>query len=229
MRCPVKYLLVEMDQDLYDGYRIEGGLKIYVNNTWEPGEFSMIEATVVGVPGRHGYGPEGNGFRIDMQPGDRVIMSYAVVFDYIEQPDQDTPRYKNLIQFEGRKYWKCALGHVFAYIRDGVTHMVNGWVMADPAYDEQPDYDSLRRIESAVSGGNFDNTEALTAALPILKERRKDQAVIRHIGRPLEGEPCLSVSAGDKVWADGRYIQTYKTETDEFLIFRQKAIIAQVS
>src|SRR6185312_1857374 len=229
MKCPVKYLLVRVDQDLYDGYRTAGGLKIFVDNVFQPWEYSMTEAMVVGVPDKKGSDPAYAGMRIDMRPGDKILMSYAVIYDYVDQPDNDTPRYKNLIMYEGKKYWKCALGHVFAYIREGVTRMVNGWVMADPVEERRTDYASLRRVESAVLASSARDAEELATAMPTIVERRRDQAKIRNIGQPLLGEPALSVSEGETVWIDDRYVQTYKTETDEFLIFRQNKIIAQVS
>lgn len=212
MRCPVKYLIVTIEKKLYDTVTFKSGQTLFIDPSWHPEEFAMMEATVVGVPGRTGYSKEEfstwayKGFTIDMQPGDKILMNYNTVVAYKDQPDRDTPIYKNLFLFEGREYWKCALGNIFAYIREGVTHMVHGWVMGDILEEPAPK-SSLIIIP--------DN---------IATVRHKEKMRIRHIGPNLSHEPKLKAKAGDNVYIDPRYVQEYHINEDAFYIVRQSRI-----
>jgi len=205
MRCPVKYLIVTLEKKFIDTVTFKSGQTLYIDPSWQPEEFAAMEATVVGVPGSLGdlgY----KGYTIDMRPGDKIWMHYGTVARYTDQPDRDTPIYKNLFLVEGVEYWKCALGHVLAYIRDGEIHMVNGWVMGDILEESVPQ-SSLIIIPDNYS-----------------VKKHKDKMRVRHIGPNLSHEPKLRAKAGDIVYIDPKYVQEYHINEDAFYIVRQSRI-----
>lgn len=214
MRCPVKYLIVSIEKKFNDTVTFKSGQTLFVDTSWNPEEYAMMEATVVGIPGSTGYDPmdfktwDSLGYSIDMEPGDKILMSYAVVYGYKDQPDRDTPIYKNLFMHEGKEYWKCPLAQVFAYIRHGVTHMVNGWVMGD-IMEEKPFVSSI-----IITPDNHATV------------KYKDRMKIRHIGPNLPHEPRLKAKKGDIVYLDQRYVAEYKVNEDAFYIVRQSRILA---
>jgi co-chaperonin GroES (HSP10) len=212
LRCPVTYLIVKIEKKLTDTITFKSGTTLFVDPNWHPEEFAALEAEIIGVPGRSGYSESDfrtwgmKGVTVDMKPGDKVLMDYSIVTSYVDQPDKDTPIYKNLFMVEGKEYWKCAIGHVFAYVREGVIHMVNGWVMGDILEEEAPK-SSLIIIP--------DN---------IATVRHKDRMRVRHIGPNLPHEPKLKAKEGDLVYIDPKYVQEYRVNEDHFYIVRQSRI-----
>lgn len=217
LHCPVKYFLVSLEKKLYDSVTFSSGQKLYIDPNWHPEEFSMMEATVVSAPDTIGKWRQTKlGWLLDdsqkdlstagIIPGDKVLIRYDVVFNYIDQPDNDTPVYKNLLLYEGKEYWKCSVGQVFAYIREGVIHMINGWVMCDIIQEERQLSSSLFVIP--------DNHKIVA---------HKDRMRIRHVGL------ANGLSVGDTIFVDPQYVQTYKINLDEFCIVRQSRIIAKAS
>lgn len=216
LHCPVKYFLVTLDKKLYNSVTFESGQKLYFDPSWHPEEYSMMEATVVGVPDTIGrWRASKYGWILDetykdlqisgIQPGDKVLIRYDVVFNYIDQPEHDTPIYKNLFLYEGKEYWKCSVSQVFAYIRNGETRMINNWVMCDRIKEEKSISDVF------VTPDNYKD------------EYRKDKMCIRHIS------PAALLGPGDIIYADPQYVQSYKINLDEFYILRQSRILAKVS
>jgi hypothetical protein len=243
MRCPCIYLIVTIKKKLTDSITYKSGQTIYIDPNWQPEEFSALEAEVIGAPAKSGYDPDVfstwayKGFRADMRAGDKIYMSYAVVCSYVDQPDNDTPIYKNLFMVEGVEYWKCQLGHVFCYIRDGVFHMINGWVMGDIIEDEVPDYGDYKRLpafgvkmEESIDlwlEGTGRTADSLLTTPPVTKMQkiqRKDKMRVRHIGPNLPHEPKLKAKPGDIVYIDPKYVQEYHINEDAFYIVRQSRI-----
>jgi hypothetical protein len=212
MRCPVKYLIVTIEKKFQDTVVFKSGTTLYIDPSWDPSMYAMMEAEVVSAPSRTGYDPgdfrtwDYKGLSIDMEPGDKILMDYRTIFSYTDQPDRDTPIYKNLFFVEGIEYWKCALGHVLAYIREGEIHMVNGWVMGDILQEELP------------------QTSIIIIPDNVKTKPYKDRMRIRHIGSPLPHEPKLKAKVGDLVYIDPKYVQEYRVNEDSFYIVRQSRI-----
>jgi co-chaperonin GroES (HSP10) len=217
LHCPVKNLLVTLENKHNDSVTFASGQVLYFDPTWHPEEYAMMEATIVSVPDKVGrWRPSQQGWIEDdslrgveiddMRPGDKALIRYDVVHNYIDQPDRDSPRYKNLFLHEGQEYWKCSITQVFAYIRDEVIHMVNGWVICD-ILEETKESSSLLILP--------DNYKTVT---------HKDKMRVRHIGKT-----TLPIATGDIVFVDPQYVQTYKINLDEFYIIRQSRIIAKAS
>lgn len=212
MIAPVNNLIVTIEKKLYDSVTFNSGQKIYFDPSWHPEEYSMLRAKVVSVPhgiiNRHDY----NGITIDMQPGDEILMRYDVVFAYKDQPDRDTPIYKNLLfqwnEKTGRyeEYWKCDILQIFAIIRDRII-MVNGYVMLDPVIENKEDFSTL-----IIRPDNYKEVEL------------KEKAVIRHIDN---NKFCLQ--AGDIVYVNPSTVMCYTINTDKFYLIKERNILAVVN
>lgn len=212
LHCPVKYLIVEIEKKLYDTIKFDSGVELHIDPSWHPEEFSMMEAKVISVPDKVGGDQSYANLQIQMKPGDKILMRYDVIFAYKEQPDRDTPIYKNMFMYGGKEYWKCSISQVFAYIRNGKITMVNEWVMCDIVEEPNPNYSDIIVTP--------DNHKTI---------RSREKMIVRHIGKPFKGQKNLPVHDGDTVYVDPQFVATYKINEDEFHIIRQGRIIARAS
>src|SRR5688572_3999320 len=127
MVAPVNNLIVTIEKKLYDSVTFQSGQTIYFDPSWHPEEYAMLRAKVVSVPRGIITRQDYKGVTIDMQPGDEVYMRYDVVFAYKDQPERDTPIYKNLLFHYNEKsgkheeYWMCDILQTFAIIRDQIV------------------------------------------------------------------------------------------------------------
>ena len=131
IRAVENFVLCEIEKKFQDS---TGG--IFIDTTWEPGEYATLEGVVVMPPIR---------FKSDLhrkitgevKKGDKIFFSYSVIFEYSLQPDDDTPIYKNLIIFEGKEYWQVEAGEIFCIEEpDGTLKMVTENVFIEPIDEE---------------------------------------------------------------------------------------------
>lgn len=209
MVTPINKLIVTLEKKLYDSRTFESGKTIYFDPSWQPEEYAMLKARVVSIPpgviNRNDY----KGYKICVEPGDEILIRYDVVFSYINQPDRDTPVYKNLIfryNEEAKQYqelWLCDILQVFAIIKDAAYHMINGFVMLDPIQEKRADFSS--RI---IRPDNYNNIVI------------KDRAIIRAIN-----SPSLPVKAGDTVCINPQTVMQYQLNLDKFYIIKDIYIL----
>jgi co-chaperonin GroES (HSP10) len=212
MVAPVNNLIVTIEQKFYDSVTFASGQTIYFDPSWHPEEYAMLRAKVVSIPTgiikRYDY----EGVTVDMKPGDEIYMRYDVVFAYKNQPDRDTPIYKNLLfqynEKTGRyeEFWLCDILQTFAIIRDRII-MVNGYVMLDPVIESREDYSSLIIRP--------DNLKAVEL---------KEKAVIRQIG-----SNSLGLTNGDTVYVNPSTVMCYTINTEKFYLIKQRNILAKVN
>lgn len=210
MQTPINKLIVTLEKKLYDSRTFESGQTIYFDPSWHPEEYAMLKAKVVSVPpgviNRNDY----KGYTISMEPGDEILIRYDVVFAYKDQPDRDTPVYKNLIfeyneQFEKfEELWLCDILQVFAIIKDGKYHMINGFVMLEPIVDKRADFTS--RI---IRPDSFNNV--------LIKDRAIVQAA---------NSKDLPISVGDTVYINPNMVMQYQLNMDKFYIIKEHYILA---
>lgn len=211
--APVNNVIVTLEKKLYDSITFQSGIKLHIDPSWHPEEYAMLEATVVTVPkgiiNRFDY----KGMKLSVKPGDRVLIRYDVVFSYRDQPERDTPIYKNLILLHDgqqyKEYWLCDIQKIFAIIKDGEYNMLNGYVLLDPITEKLDSVSQLLVIPDSIA----------------LKER-KDVAIVRAIGAPLDGQPQLCVQPGEKVIINPRVVQQYQIDTRRFFIIKQQYLLA---
>lgn len=187
------YALVETEKRFRDS---DGG--VFVDTTWHPELYAMAEGIVVSAPEIVKDDP----YRRVTQNvirGDKVFFSYAVIFDYVRQPDGDSPEYRNMVLQGGREYWRVPLNEIFARKDEiGLWSMVADMIMVEP---EKEEYSGL-----------------------ILTRHTKESGRVK----ALPNENC-DFSIGDIVFFEERYVQEYKIEGKDVFLIPTRRIIAKES
>lgn len=199
LKCPVNYCLVEIEKKFQD---TQGD--IAVDTTWTPEEYATLEGTVASVPAVIREDEYRNIFG-EVKVGDKVIFSYGIVFDYLSQPDNDTPVYRNLVFFEGKEYWKVDVAEIFCTVSpEGEISMVT-----DNALLER--YVSRGNIEQLIPGFEiFDDKEHLVSVKAMPKNSN------------------ISCSMGDVVAVEPKYLQKYNILGQEHFIIPTRRILANM-
>jgi len=108
---------------------------IKIDTTWRPEEFATLEGVVHSAPFRIEYDRNRNITGL-VKPGDKIVFSYGVIYDFTKQPENDTPVYRNLITHEGQEYWKVDIGEIFCKISgSGKIEMITDNVLLEPYAD----------------------------------------------------------------------------------------------
>ncbi len=129
IQSPENYILCELEKRYQDEYK-----GLFIDTTWTPEEYATLEGTVISAPRR----VESDGYRKitgTVQNGDKIFFSYSTIFEYIAQPEEDTPIYKNLVLYKGKEYWKVEMGEVFCIIRGDDFEMVTENILLEPLGD----------------------------------------------------------------------------------------------
>ncbi len=124
--APDNYILCEIDKKFQDK---EGS--ILIDTTWFPEEHATLEGVVVSIPVRTGS----DGYRKivgSVNIGDKIFFSYAVIFKYKLQREDDTPVYSNLIIYEGKEYWKVNIDEIFFKSVEGKVEMITDNILLEP-------------------------------------------------------------------------------------------------
>jgi hypothetical protein len=171
----------------------------------------MMEATVVTVPPGVINRPDYHGYTICIKPGDVILIRYDVVFAYHDQPDRDTPIYKNLI-FEydeqaGRyeEYWLCDILQVFAVKEYASWRMINGFVMLSIMLDN-PIISTFMLIPDSLQGKEL-----------------KDRATV------VAGGTTLGLNSGDMVYINPGMVMRYQLNLESFYIIKEQHVLGKAS
>lgn len=211
MHTPVNKLVIRLSKKLYDSRTFESGQTIFFDPSWQPEEYAMLEAQVITVPpgviDRQDY----NGYKICMSPGDKILIRYDVVFAYHDQPDRDSPIYKNLIfeynevtkQYE--EYWLCDILQVFAIIKDNEWHMINGFVLLD-IIQEKPEEYTFLLLPDSLKG-----------------KEHKNMAKVR------AGGSNLGLFPSDIVFINPATVMRYQMNLSPFYIIKEQYILGKQS
>ena len=130
IHAPENYILCEIEKKFQD---IDGN--ILIDPTWFPEEHATLEGKVVSIPIR----TNSDGYRKiigSVEIGNKIFFSYAVIFNYKLQPEDDTPIYKNLIIYEGKEYWKVNIDEIFFKSINGKVIMITDNVLVNPISEE---------------------------------------------------------------------------------------------
>lgn len=211
MHAPINKLLVSLEKKLYDSRTFQSGQTIYFDPSWHPEEYAMLRATVVSVPPSLIKRNDYKGYALCVKPGDEILIRYDVVFAYRDQPDRDSPVYKNLLfqynelfeKFE--EFWLCDILQVFAVIKDGAFEMINGFVMLDIVTENNSDYSGL-----IIRPDNYKDQES------------KSRAKIRAINSALPLRP------GDEVFINPATVMTYQLNMEKFHIIKEQYVLGRL-
>lgn len=215
MHVPNNKLIVTIEKKFYDSVSLAGGGTLYIDPSWHPEEYAILSARVVAIPDNIIKRKDYEGMTIDMKVGDEILVRYDLVFDYKDQPDRDTPIYKNMMLIYDHntgnycEFWRCDIQKVFGIIRGEEIEMVNGYVMLDPIEERQENFSGMiLRPES---------TRWVV---------RKDKAVVKAIGTVFPGQPDHAVDYGDVVYINPKAVQQYTIDRNTFYIVRQSHLLA---
>lgn len=212
MHTPINKLIVTLEKKLYDSRTFESGQTIYFDPSWQPEEYAMLKARVFSVPPSVISRQDYRGYSICVEPGDEILIRYDVVFAYHDQPDNDTPRYKNLLfHYDNatgkyQELWLCDILQVFAVIKDGQFNMINGHVMLDPITEKRADFTS--RI---IRPDNYNNVVL------------KNKAIIKAVDSQV-----LPIMVGDMVYINPHTVMQYQLNLEKFYIIKEQYILGKV-
>lgn len=212
MHTPVNKYLVTLEKKFYDSVTFQSGQVIHFDPSWNPEEYAMLRANVLSTPGGITKRRDYKDVTPIIQPGDEVLIRYDVVFAYKDQPDRDTPIYKNLLfqwsdvnqRFE--EVWLCDILQIFAIIRDQQYQMVNGYVLLDIIHENE--YENYHSIIRPVS---FKSSEL------------KDRAIVKAIN-----SKTLDVRAGDTVYINPSFVMCYQIDTYKFYVIKESHLLGKV-
>lgn len=210
MHTPINKLIVTLEKKLYDSRTFESGQTLYFDPSWHPEEHAMLKAKVVSVPPGVIDRPDYAGYKICVKPGDEILIRYDVVFAYIDQPDRDSPVYKNLIfnyneqleKFE--ELWLCDILQVFAIIIQGEYHMINGFVMLDIVKE-------CKASSWIIMPDSHNNSDS------------KQLATVR------SGGANLGLCPTDMVYINPQTVMQYQINLEKFYIIKEQYIVGKLT
>lgn len=211
--APLNTVYVTLGKKFYDSIDFDSGVKLFRDTTFHPEEHAMLEATVVSVPKQIMERADYQGMSTDLQPGDRILMRYDVVYSYVDQPDRDTPIYKNVLLYEGQEYWKADIQKIFGIIREGGITMLNGYVLCDQVIEKEKN--RILIVSEHMSPINYD------------QPRNCDQLRVKYIDMPLQGQPTLPISPGEWIYCIPGVAQAYEINLQPFYILKQSHILGK--
>lgn len=129
LQAAQNYILVEIEKKFQD----ERG-SIIIDTTWEPAEHATLEGTVISVPAK--TKSDNRKITGTVKEGDKIFFSYCVIHDYVSQPEDDTPVYRNLVVFEGKEYWKVDIREAFCKITQEGIEMITDNVLIEPLSED---------------------------------------------------------------------------------------------
>ena len=197
LQSPINNCLVKIERRYQDQ---QGCVKI--DPTWRPEEFATLEGIVVSAPIKI----ENDRNRTvlgTVEKGDKIIFSYAVIYAYASQPENDTPIYKNLIIHNGEEFWKVDLGEVFCKVGNTVE-MITDNVLIEPL--------EVR--------GTYDSNGLLRLA-----EKCEDMGIVKALPPNIN----LSVRVGDTVCFEPRFVQKYNILGQEHYIIPTRRMLAKAN
>jgi hypothetical protein len=147
--CPVNRMIIQVESHFNDVLRFKSGVQLFIDTKFNPQEKVSLLGRVVSVPLSHRAVPgvDGTGYGT-ASPGDTVMIRYDVLARTRDQPDRDTPRYRNELNISGEQFWFCYPDQVFAVQRgEGCWEMIGDYVMISPWAEELKDTSLIIRHE----------------------------------------------------------------------------------
>jgi|HubBroStandDraft_2_1064218.scaffolds.fasta_scaffold00002_11 hypothetical protein len=223
---PLNTVYVTIDKKFYDSVTFESGITLYKDVNFHPEESAMLEGVVVSLPRGLIARADYAGMQCPLAVGDKVLMRYDVVYAYVDQPEGDTPIYKNIVLFEGQEYWKADIQKIFGIIKPDGIEMINGYVLCASIEDKTP---KGKIITGSVSTNyNIDALalQAVQAGRKVPQAEKPTKMRVKSIGLPLVGSPSLSAQPGDTIYIMPGVAQEYTPNLETFYIIKQYHILA---
>lgn len=196
------YVLVDVDSPYRE--RKYGSLILLVDPAFHPGENATYWGTAVSVPKKMGYF---KGIDPIVEPGDKIYFDYKSI-----NPEY----YQNIVEHEGRDYYRVPYDYIFCVIRNGCITMVGDRVFCEAVYDAD--------VEKIVYEGG--ETMGRKTASGLIKEinieHNTKKAMIAHIG-----ETDLDVAPGDVVHYEIDADDEYEIEGEKYFVMKQENLLVK--
>jgi len=180
-------------------FAIEQGTSVHLE------DLVNIVGTVYSLPKEITKEKKEQGFSMDeIQPGDQLIFSFSVIYDFYQKHPEGEILYRNRINYKGKDYWLADISKIFAIIRGEEIIMINGFVMASRFAENrlftQPEYKTTRISKSSE---------------------------VLHIGSPRTNLKKISAKSGHTIYYNPAKVQKYEINGKPFLILNQSQVLGR--
>lgn len=211
MQSPKDHLFVSLDKAFQDEIITESGVSLYKDTSLNPEWHVTCVGKVISVPHRIDTSRrELKGRTMEAKVGDEVIFSYMCVFD-LELRERDTPVHKNLFYHEGQWLWKLDYMYVLGFIRDGEIEAAQDYVF----------------LKAIAPKGEQLMSNGLWMPDMTSKQKPKGKAEVVSVGKPIEGNPTLSIQPGEIARYNDRYACKYEIKNKEYIVLHHNMILAK--
>lgn len=200
-------IIVTMDKAFEDEIVTESGIKFYKDTTYNAEWSTTCIGKVVSAPAIISKRPDLRGLSNEVNDGDTIFFSYMVVFDG-DYRDRDTFYHENLFYHEGKMYWKVDYVHYLGKVVDGQIVPAQGFVFLEEIEPEPP-------------------KTMLILPDMVQKSKPKGKAKVTAVGKNKNGEPELSLEAGEIVRFNDRYACRYEVLGKKFIVMPQTYLMAK--
>ena len=127
------YVMVKLDKE-NDEIKLESGVKLYLDTTYEPEKHVTVTGTVCGLPKRLTYTglPDAMPWKthMELKYGDKVIMYYLSVVNAM------APEASRSMTKDGERYVWVKYQNIYAAIRNQLIVPINGYCLIEPMEDQ---------------------------------------------------------------------------------------------
>lgn len=170
------------------------------NTSIEPADYVNIIGKVVSVPKSVSNKRDYAGFSANgLLPGDTVIFSHMVIYDFAQLDPEAEPIYRNCVWYGGKEYFLADITHIFAAIRNDKLYMQNGYVMVTDMQTPP------KIILSATTKRNITAYEATVSNV----------------------EPGVDYCMGDTIYYNPNKLQLYQINGKPFGILRGRDVLGK--
>lgn len=175
------------------------------NAQLDPNNYVNTVGTIVSIPKRITTEiREYEGFSTrDIYDGDCVFFRYDVVGEFIHNPGEELPIFKNEIWYKGHTYFAADIQKIFGVVRGGDIIMVNGYCRVEQIAEESP----------------------ILLPQHLKKSLGTGSAMLTAIGNPLIGQKRIDAHAGDIVYFNKNHLQIYQVSGKPYGIIHQRQIL----
>ena len=201
MRVLRDFCIVKVDKKYQDEVVTESGIKFFVDTTYRPEWHVTITGEVVGAAEKiTDQFFETKGISPEIRVGDQIYFSYLIV-DPV-----------NEIEVGDDICYKADYPNIYAYKRDGVMHMIGGWVFVVPYIEK-----------------HGEGVGSLVLPEYMKTEVHKDMGTIYKIGKPLSHLPDLGLKEGDMVAFKNIAAFGNEIEGKMYYTMKQSEIMAKIN
>lgn len=133
MKTGTNYVMVELDEE-NDHIITKEGVKLYIDNTFEPEKHAVVTGKIVSIPDRLTFRPNSTELMpwettIEVKEGDKVVMYYLGVVNALKK------EIKKYFIKDGKYFVFIKYNNIFVVIRDKQIIPVNGYILVEPVDD----------------------------------------------------------------------------------------------